>query len=184
MYTLRPGNYPFPPVDTILDDFVISMHLVCSGLRLIHDNEALGYERNISEMKQEYRRKVRIVAGGLQSLLRGQISPPKKQVLTWFKLISHKLLRWFSGPIFALLIALLIADFVLTTEHSLLVILISSGITLAFLMELLSRVSFSLCSNKIFVLSHYLLVMHAASLVGCWRGLWGQQSVTWKQVQD
>ncbi len=184
MYALRTELYPYPPADTILDDFVISMSVVRQGLRLIHDSEALGFEPNISEMRQEYRRKVRIVAGGIQSLLRGQIYPPKQQRMTWFKLISHKFLRWFSGPALALLLVLLFAYFCLSPDLGLPIIIIASGIVSVFTLELLGCVFPLLRSIKLFSVAHYLVVMHAASLVGCWLGVLGRQSVTWKQELD
>lgn len=184
MYALRTEHYPYPPADTILDDFVISMSVVRQGLRLIHDSEAFGFETNISEIPQEYRRKVRIVAGGIQSLLRGQIYPPKQQRMTWFKLISHKFLRWFSGPALALLVLLLCVYFSLSASFSLPLIIIGGGVLAIFALEISGHLFPGLRSIKVFSLSHYLVVMHAASLVGCWLGLTGRQSVTWKQGLD
>ena len=70
MYALRRELYPWPENDTILDDFVISMNIIRQGRRLIHDSEALGFERNDKEIDFELKRKIRIVAGGIQCLLR------------------------------------------------------------------------------------------------------------------
>jgi cellulose synthase/poly-beta-1,6-N-acetylglucosamine synthase-like glycosyltransferase len=89
MYAIRRELYPFPPADTILDDVVRSNGVIRQGRRLQHDSEAVGYERNEQELKQEFRRKVRIIAGGSQCLLRGDGWPPATDRLNCLKFISH-----------------------------------------------------------------------------------------------
>jgi len=182
MYALRTELYPWPDADIILDDFVISMGIVKQGKRLTHDRDALGFERNDQEIENEFKRKVRIVAGGIQCLLRCNIFPPRKQFLTWFKLISHKVLRWFSGLIFVLLIGSLLLNCSLYSSHTwfhhaiIIVIAIFSFIALvAYFVPKVRRF-------KLFSLAYYLFLMHLASLVGIWKGLAGSQKVTWKKA--
>lgn len=92
------------PLDprTILDDFVIGMRVHQQGHQLLYDATALAYEETPATVKDEFRRRARIGAGGFQSLpaLAGLLSP------TWgwlaFAFWSHKVLRW-SGPLLMLL---------------------------------------------------------------------------------
>ena len=182
MYAFRRELYPYPPADTILDDFVISMSIVKRGYRLIHARDALGYEHNIQEIKGEYQRKVRIIAGGIQCLLRREVLPPARQLLTWVKFISHKVLRWLCGPTLALLL--------LFTLYSWLTLVplgwLAAGLTYFLLgtvaLELCSAVIKGLRSFIIFSMLHYFFMLHVASIMGCWRGVLGRQSVTWKRT--
>jgi len=183
MYALRTELYRQLPEDTILDDFVISMGVVKQGRRLIHEPEAVAYERNIVEMGGEFRRKVRIIAGGLQTLIRRQIFPKNNDMVSWFKLISHKILRWMIGPIVLLMAILIILHALMSPPLSGTVTVIICVISVIFLLGCIARFIPVFRRLKCFILPYYLLVMFVASLVGCWRGLLGSQSVTWKQVQ-
>jgi len=181
MYALRRELYPFPPKDTVLDDFVISMSVVRNGFRLIHAREALGFERNEEEMGGEYKRKVRIIAGGIQSLLRGHVFPPLTAPLTWIKFISHKILRWFCGPLLATLLLVFVYALLAQVKLSLFV-LICIGATLLFVILGLLCLRYPVLQKvKLFSLAYYLFLMHLASIQGIWRGLLGCQSVTWRR---
>ena len=184
MYALRKELYPWPEVDTILDDFVISMNIVCQGKRLIHDPEAIGFERNDHEMDMEFKRKVRIVAGGIQCLLRANAFPTRQQILTRFKFISHKVLRWFSGWILILLIGSLVLNYWLASSQSWLLHSITIGLVVLSIFETIGRIVPKLRKFVIFKYIHYLLLMFAASIVGTWKGLTGNQKVTWKQSEE
>ena len=93
----------FLPVepDTILDDFVISMRLVEKGFRISYLPEAYATETASLNLHEEYKRKVRIAAGGIQVLARlsGLLNPFRFGWLSWqFRITSYnvcytKLLR-------------------------------------------------------------------------------------------
>jgi cellulose synthase/poly-beta-1,6-N-acetylglucosamine synthase-like glycosyltransferase len=185
MYALRRELYQYPPADTILDDFVISMDVVRQGLRLIHDPDALAFERNTAEMGGEFHRKVRVVAGGVQTLLRGRIFPPRQDLLTWFKLVSHKILRWMLGPMAVLMVVLMAFRLTMPTPLSWpMAVFAGTAAVLALLACFAAFAPQQIRRSRFIVLPNYLLVMCGASLVGCWRGLLGSQSVTWKQGED
>jgi len=99
MYAIRRELFRPLQSDTLLDDFVLSMGVIQQGKRLIFDSEALGYEKNLAEIDSEFNRKVRIVAGGIQSLKRKTSWPPKGQTLTSVKYFFHKIIRWIIGPV-------------------------------------------------------------------------------------
>jgi len=184
MYALRRKLYRSLPADTILDDFVISMGVVSQGYRLIHESEAVAYERNVEEIGREFQRKARIIAGGVQTLLRRQIFPPKNDLLTWFKLISHKILRWIIGPMVFLMTILMLFRLWMPPPLSWPVVVLVDMAAVFFLLGCSACFVPALRRLKCVVLPYYLLVMSGASLVGCWRGLLGSQSVTWKQRQE
>jgi len=184
MYAVRSSLYQYPPPDTVLDDFVISMGIIRQGFRLLHDPEALGHEQNRADMSNEFQRKARIIAGGIQALLRGQAHPPIKDVLNWFKLISHKILRWLLGPMSLSLLLLIIFYMQNPTQLAgnmdAVVGILNGCFLLWFAVVLIPGIRRFTVPN----LCYYFLVMLAASLVGCWRGLLGSQPVTWKQSQE
>jgi Glycosyltransferases, probably involved in cell wall biogenesis len=184
MYALRRELYRPLPADTILDDFVISMGVVSQGRRLIHEPEAVAYERNVEELGREFQRKARIIAGGVQALLRRQIFPPRDDLLTWFKLISHKVLRWIIGPMALLMTILAVFRLQMDSPPSYPMAVFVGLLAFFFLLGCALCFVPALRRTKLLVVPHYLLAMFGASLVGCWRGLLGSQSVTWKQTQE
>lgn len=181
MYAIRRNLFRPPPIDTILDDLVISMEVVRQGYWLVHEKEALGYEKNEQEVSGEFKRKVRIIAGGIQCLLRGVGVPAPNQPLLLFKFISHKVLRWFSGPLTVVLLAamVLLACSAGRLDFSMQLIIWGSGIGL--LVALLGQ--FLPSTRKLLPVNmlHYLLLLKLASLKGCFQGFTGRQKVTWKR---
>lgn len=91
----------YTPVDAsiVLDDFVISMRVAAAGYRVIYEPGACAVETPSFSMEDERKRKVRIAAGGFQSvaLLRGAVSPWRYPRL-YYLYISHRVLRWVASP--------------------------------------------------------------------------------------
>lgn len=98
----------FVPVteDILLDDFVISMRIASSGYRISYTPEAYAFERGSLNIEEEKKRKVRIAAGGWQSvwIFRNLLNIFKYGRLS-FQFISHRVLRWTITP-FALFLLL------------------------------------------------------------------------------
>jgi len=178
MYAIRRSLFSPPPGDTILDDFVISMQIALQDKLVLHECEALGFEKNNLHIEGEYRRKVRIIAGGVQCLLRDTGIPYPSQTLLFFKFVSHKLLRWLLGPITVTLLALL-AWIRWSAPHavfSCILYVLLATIMVGFLGQLLpvtrKASAVSLC--------HYLLMLNTATFVGWYLGLTGRQRVNWR----
>ena len=178
MYAIRRSLFHPPPSDTILDDFAIAMNIAREGYLVLHDKEALGFEDNMSEIGNEFRRKVRISAGGIQCLLNGNALPRPYQKMLWFKFLSHKVLRWFSG-LFSLLLFVLLLEIFRVDRNALF-----TGMLFTLLTVLLAAAVGQLVpiSRKILPISllHYMCMLNFATIVGCYRGLFGQQKVTWR----
>ena len=56
------------PDDTLLDDFILSMRIAMQGYRIAYCKNAYALEEASADMTEEGKRKVRIAAGGLQSI--------------------------------------------------------------------------------------------------------------------
>lgn len=92
--------------DTILDDFVQSMRIVDAGYRVVYEPAAYAMEPPSFSLKEEMKRKVRICAGGWQSMSRLlPLLNPLRQPVVAFLYFSHRVLRWTLTP---LLLALLL----------------------------------------------------------------------------
>lgn len=95
----------FEPLDkkVINDDAEITFNLIKSGYRVIYEKEAKAYEQASHDLLDDFNVKVRMTAGGYQtlSLQRAFLFPPR----SWytFSFLSHKLLRWLA-PHFMLVI--------------------------------------------------------------------------------
>ena len=106
MYIVRRELFqPLPP-DTIVDDFVVSMRVIRQGKRVVYEPTAIATENATATARQEFRRRVRLSAGAMQVLKRGEWPPLVRPVALW-QFVSHKALRWL-GPVW--LVMLLVAS--------------------------------------------------------------------------
>ncbi len=103
LYAIRRSLVPIIPVSFIADDFYITMKVFEGKEKVILNPQAIGYLNVPNEMKEEFRRKLRIAKGNYQNLF-------AFLHLLWpfwkgkaFSYFSHKVLRWL-GPFFILAI--------------------------------------------------------------------------------
>lgn len=94
--------------DTILDDFIQSLRIVEKGYRVIYEPNAYAMEDPSASLAEEMKRKIRICAGGWQSMVRlKSLLNPFRQPLVTFLYVSHRVLRWSITPVaLALLLVL------------------------------------------------------------------------------
>ena len=84
---------PIPP-GTLLDDVYWPILVVLQGGRVVHDERAKAFDRLPEDARDEFRRKVRTLAGNLQLLTllpTAALFPWSNRV--WWQWVSHKLLR-------------------------------------------------------------------------------------------
>lgn len=79
MYAIRRELFQAPSNNVILDDLVISMNVVAQGYRLVYDRLAVGYEKNTISSENEFMRRSRVVAGGVQVLRQNEGIPPEPE---------------------------------------------------------------------------------------------------------
>lgn len=75
---------PMEP-DTLLDDFILSLRIAMKGYTIAYCTHAYAIESGSADMHEEEKRKVRIAAGGLQSIwrLRPLLNPFRYGVLSF-----------------------------------------------------------------------------------------------------
>lgn len=100
LFAVRTSLYQTMPNDTLLDDFILSLRITMQGYATTYCDTAYAIENGSANMREEEKRKIRIAAGGLQSIyrLRSLLNIFKYRTLS-FQYISHRVLRWSITPI-------------------------------------------------------------------------------------
>ncbi|WP_297814318.1 glycosyltransferase family 2 protein [uncultured Polaribacter sp.] len=70
LFAIRTELYRHVEKDTLLDDFIISLRVAQDGYTIQYDPEAYAIETASANVKEELKRKIRISAGGIQSIVR------------------------------------------------------------------------------------------------------------------
>jgi cellulose synthase/poly-beta-1,6-N-acetylglucosamine synthase-like glycosyltransferase len=183
LVAFRTALYQDLPEDTLLDDFMQSMQMAAAGYKIVYEPEAYAVETASENVAEELKRKVRICAGGWQSInrLAGKLSIAKTPLL-YFQYISHRVLRWTITPF--LLIAMFFLNIWLGMDGNLFYqllmvaqILFYTAALIGFVLEN-RRVRF----KPVFV-PYYFCIMNYAVLAGLRRYLSGNQKATWDKAQ-
>ncbi len=116
LFAIRSRLFEKLSPDTLLDDFILSMRIAQKGYKIAYCSDAYAVEGTSANIKEEGKRKIRISAGGLQSVWRllPLLNIFKYGILS-FQYISHRVLRWTVTPVF--LLVLLPLNIVLLGEH-------------------------------------------------------------------
>ena len=185
LFSVRKDLYVPVPEDTLVDDFMISMKIAAKGYKIVYEPDAYATEFSSENVKEEYKRKVRIAAGGMQSIIRlGKLLLPFPYPGLWFQYVSHRVLRWSITPF--LMIALLLANIsiVYVGNESLIypTILI---LQLLFYGFALIGWYFEHKSIKIKIafIPYYFCMMNQAVIAGIFRYFRGKQSVSWEKAK-
>lgn len=100
LFAIKSSLYRDMPEDTLLDDFMLSMHIASQGFVIRYCAEAYAYETGSVDLLNEQKRKVRIAAGGLQSISRlGGLFNIFRHGILSFEFVSHRVLRWTVTPV-------------------------------------------------------------------------------------
>ena len=105
LLSMRTALYEPVEKDTVLDDFMISMRLTAKGYRVVYEPEAYAMESPSFSVKEEMKRKIRICAGGFQSIGRlVHLLNPFRYGLLTFQYVSHRVMRWTIAPLCLLIL--------------------------------------------------------------------------------
>lgn len=105
LFAIRRDLFTLMDNDTLLDDFILSMRIAAQGYKIEYCDRAYAVESGSADMKEEEKRKVRIAAGGLQSIwrLRALLNIFRYGMMS-FQYISHRVLRWSVTPLLLFLL--------------------------------------------------------------------------------
>lgn len=163
LFAIRTSLFEELPNDTLLDDFMLSMRIAAKGYRIAYCKEAYAMETASLNMEQEEKRKVRIAAGGLQSVSRlWSLMNLFRYGWLSFQYVSHRVLRWTITP-FALflLIPLNFVLIILNASPAWLYLLLGAGQVLFYLMGIIGwYLAHREVKNKILFIPYYFLFMN------------------------
>ena len=120
LFAVRRELFEDMRTDTLLDDFILSLRIAMRGYTIAYCAAAYATESGSADMQEEEKRKVRIAAGGLQSIwrLRPLLNPFRYGLLN-FQYVSHRVLRWSITPILLFLLFPLNVALLFTTAQPL-----------------------------------------------------------------
>ncbi|HEY9723689.1 MAG TPA: glycosyltransferase family 2 protein [Oscillatoriaceae cyanobacterium] len=180
IFAIRKACFAPPAPDSIIEDFVLSMGLVADGWRVVYEPEAISLEEASPNAREEFKRKVRICAGGWQAVIRLWPLLTPRYGLIAFQYVSHRVLRWVVVPFLLPLILLLNVALASQAPY---------GVLLAgqLLFYVLSALGFALERHgrkwKPAYLPFYFCFLNVAAILGAWRYWTRTQSVTWEKVR-
>ncbi|MCB0805014.1 MAG: glycosyltransferase family 2 protein [Bacteroidales bacterium] len=188
LFAIRTELFQEVEPDTLLDDFIISLRTAMKGYTIQYNPQAYAIETASANVQEELKRKIRISAGGIQSVirLRALLNIFRYGMLS-FQYISHRVLRWTLAPLFLLLI--LIFNFILffadaTFLDPFIYKILFYGQALFYIAAL---TGWFLENRKLKVkalfVPYYFFIMNLSVYLGFKRYLKKQQSVNWERAK-
>lgn len=184
LFSIRRMLYQAVPDDTILDDFMISMLIAKKGYRIVYEPEAYAIENASENVTEELKRKIRIAAGGIQSIMRLK---PLLNIFRYgllsFQYISHRVLRWTLTPLLLIMVFILNA-LIISSANELLYFILFAGQFCFYLLALMGLIyEKKQVRIKILFIPFYFCIMNYAVLIGMKRYLTKGQSPIWEKAK-
>ncbi len=183
LFSVRASLYVPVEKDTILDDFMISMLIAKKGYRIVYEPMAYATESGSENIKEELKRKVRIAAGGIQSIVRlKSLLFPLPYFTLSFQYISHRVLRWTVTPFLMMLALVLNAYIIFKGNHSPLYLVLMAGQVGFYGASLMGwLLEKRQIKVKLLFIPYYFCMMNYAVIAGIGRYLKGSQSAAWEK---
>lgn len=182
LFSIRTSLYEPVESDTIIDDHMIAMRIAEKGYIIAYEPLAYAMESASADSKEELKRKIRIAAGGIQSILRlGKAANPFNYPILTFQYISHRVLRWTITPLLMILVFILNGLIILHNPAGLYVMLFIAQVsfyTLSVAGLYFERRNIRL---KALFIPFYFCMMNYAVLAGINRYFRNQQSAAWEK---
>ncbi|WP_316749136.1 glycosyltransferase family 2 protein [Pedobacter gandavensis] len=182
LFSIRTALYQPVESDTIIDDHMIAMRIAENGYIIAYEPNAYAMETASADVKEELKRKIRIAAGGIQSILRLKKSAnPFHNPIFTFQYMSHRVLRWTITPF--LLILAFILNGIIALQTGELFYQVLFGLQLLFYVLSLVGLYFENRNIRIKALfiPYYFCVMNYAVIAGIIRYYKKNQSAAWEK---
>jgi len=187
LFAIRRNLFIETEKDTLLDDFIISLRIAMQGYITQYDPEAYACETSSANIKEELKRKIRIAAGGFQSMVR---LAPLLNIFRYgilsFQYISHRVLRWTLAPLSLLL--LLISNLILALQTG---IFSCRFFPIVFWIQIcfyaMALLGWFLENRqikfKVLFAPYYFFIMNYAVYLGFFRFIRKKQNVVWERAK-
>jgi cellulose synthase/poly-beta-1,6-N-acetylglucosamine synthase-like glycosyltransferase len=185
IYGLRKNIY-IPLDKTMISDFVEPLKIFKKSYRIVYEPEAIAWEKITDNARKDFRRRVRIVTRSAYSLfkdksLRELLNPFRYSIFA-IQLLSHKVLRWFSGALLFLVILLNI----LLLGEGLIYNLIMSAQGVFYIFAIWGFMGERLANKKtakVPYVIYYFCLSCVAMLYGVINAFMGKKMVTWETTR-
>ncbi len=182
LFAIRTALFEPIPKDSLIEDFYMSFKIVMKGYRIAYEPDAYALEEPSASVGEELKRKIRIAAGGIQSIIRlkALLNPFKYGVIT-FQYVSHRVLRWTLAPL--ALLVIFVTNVLLWPVNIYFQALLAAQILFylsAYIGYLLEKKQIRF---KLLFIPYYFCVMNYAVYRGFFRYMGGRQSVLWEKAK-
>jgi cellulose synthase/poly-beta-1,6-N-acetylglucosamine synthase-like glycosyltransferase len=183
LFAIRTDAYLPPPDTMLLDDFVLSFRIAMQGKRLVYEPDAYALEGGSASIGEEWKRKQRNAAGGIQALLflTPLLNPLRYGLLSW-QYISHRVLRWTVTPL-ALALLLPLNAWLAWRRGGLYTFMLGAQTLFYGAAWLGWRLEARRIRRKLLFVPLYFTLMNLAVLAGMVRFVRGRHSVLWERVR-
>lgn len=171
----------YDPIDKYRgDDYEISCRVEINGYGVILEPEAISYEETSENLKQEFKRKVRLATWNLKStILLLCEALQKRRLLTAFILFSHRFLRY-TTPLW--IIFLFISNiFLLDGSPRYFFFLQLIFFFLAFSGFIMEKMNHK--GNSLFLIPFYFCMVNYAALLAITKNLFNKTEMLWEKVR-
>lgn len=183
LFSMRTDLYEEAPSNMIIEDFYLSLRVVARGYRFVYEPDAMATETASASVEDEWKRKVRISAGGIQAILQLRyLMNPFKYGIVAFEYVSHRVFRWTIAPL-GLLTALLTNIVLAFSMNPFYLLLLTAQLAFYGLAALGYLFRNKKIAIKGFFVPFYFTVMNLSVYAGLLRFLRGKQAVTWEKTQ-
>lgn len=184
LYAIRTSLYQYPGDNVILDDFMISMNICTKGYVFKYEPKAFATELPSKNLREESKRKIRIGAGGIQSiLLLKSIFRIWENPKLAYLYISHRVLRWTIIPFLLIFIFVTNALLILQAATSLWILLFFVQCIFYFLGTLGYYFQNIRKNIPITSIPYYFIFMNLSQIKGIFRYFRGEQSGVWEKAK-
>jgi cellulose synthase/poly-beta-1,6-N-acetylglucosamine synthase-like glycosyltransferase len=184
LYAIRTSLYTYPGDNVILDDFMISMNICTKGYVFKYEPKAFATELPSKNLSEESKRKIRIGAGGIQSiLLLKSIFRIWETPRLSYLYISHRVLRWTIIPFLLILIFIVNALLILQAENSIWTFLFFIQCIFYFLGTVGYYFEKVEKKSPVTTIPYYFLFMNLSQIKGIFRYVKGEQSGVWEKAK-
>lgn len=183
LFSVRRELFRDIPADTIIEDFYLTVSIAMDGYRIVYEPGAYAVETASANVAEEYKRKVRISAGGFQAIYRlFRLFNPFVHGWLSFVFVGHRVLRWTLCPL-SLMLLLIITPILAWTAGGFFVFALGMQILIMGFAISGKIMEARELSFKAFFVPYYFFVMNISVVQGFFRFLSKQQQVTWQKAE-
>jgi cellulose synthase/poly-beta-1,6-N-acetylglucosamine synthase-like glycosyltransferase len=181
LFSVRRELMPIVPDGILIEDFYVSMKIAQADYKVVYEPDAYAMEMGSDSIREERKRKVRIAAGGIQSIL---LFMPLLNIFKYgwlsFQYVSHRMLRWSLTPLCLPLVFVLNIYLAIQLGG---VYLLFSGLQILFYLIAMAGAYAEKWEKipKIVLLPFYFSFMNLSVYQGLFKLLKGQQSAVWEK---